>query len=87
MWKAIILAVGLMALILGFESLFIDSAVLYSGRQTAAIDFMDPTGVPSGVVNEWRPSDWIPWALLSSGAITVIYSFLIPRRLRAMRVD
>ena len=84
MWRAIFLAGGVMAMILGVEFLMIDSAVFYSGAQTKAIDFIDPTGAPSAFVNEWRPREWMPWFVLSVGAITVLYAFTLPRRFRSI---
>jgi hypothetical protein len=27
------------------------------------------------------PPDWAPWSLLSLGAVTIIYSFTIPKRM------
>lgn len=82
MWRAIFIALGIMAMIFGLECLAIDSAVFYSGRETTAIDFIDPTGTPSGLIKEWRPKDWLPWTVLSAGAITVLYAFTLPRRFR-----
>lgn len=69
-----------MAVIFGLECLVIDSAVLYDGSQASAAEFINPTGVPSDSVKEWRPDDWMPWAILAFGVITILYSFSIPYR-------
>jgi len=60
-------------IILGVECLVIDKAVL-----TAA----EPGAGTVGVVasREVKPYEWAPWSLLSGGAIIIIYSFTIPRR-------
>ena len=31
--------------------------------------------------NEIVPPDWAPWTLMSGGAVIILYSFTIPRRL------
>jgi hypothetical protein len=69
MWRAFFLAVGISAVILGLECLLIDKAILA------------PTeGSPTR--GEFIPPDWVSWSLLSAGAVTVLYSFTIPRRVK-----
>ena len=80
MWKTLFIALGIMAIIFGIECLLIDSAVLYSSQKTTAIDFFDPTSRPATESKVWRPREWMPWAILSVGAIVVLYSWTIPRR-------
>ena len=87
MWRALIVACGIMAIIFGIECLVIDSAVLYSGRDTSAVNFLDPTGAPSDKVSVWKPREWMPWAVLSFGTITILYAFTIPRRFRSFSVE
>lgn len=82
MWRSIFLALGIMAIILGAECLVIDSANLYSARETQASSFMNPAGSPSGSASVWRPKEWMPWFLLAGGAITILYSFTLPQRFR-----
>ncbi|MGB7345562.1 MAG: hypothetical protein WBD20_15215 [Pirellulaceae bacterium] len=82
MWRAIFIALGIMAIIFGTECLMIDSAVLYSSEGTKAVDFFDPTGIPNNSSSEWRPKEWLPWAVASAGWITVLYAFTLPRRWR-----
>jgi len=82
MRRSLIIALGIMAIILGVEFLLIDSAYLHSAGETKPASFVNPNGSPSGSVNVWRPKEWMPWALLSSGAITVLYAFTLPRRWR-----
>lgn len=68
MWRSLFLALGVSACVLGAEALFIDQAVL---KKT------EGQSVAQKVVN---PPEWAPWSLMAGGAITVIYSFTIPRR-------
>ena len=79
MWRSIFVAVGVMAIIVGFECLVIDSATLYSG-ETRASAFFNPARTPSLFTQDWRPKEWLPWVLLSSGTITVLYAFTLPKR-------
>lgn len=82
MWRSIFLAFGIMAVIVGLESLLIDSVNLYSAGSTNASSFMDPSGVPSTGTRVWQPKDWFPWLSLSLGAIVVLYAFTLPARFR-----
>lgn len=82
MRRSIFIALGIMAIILGVEFLLIDSASFYSASQTSAQSFMNPAGSPSSGVSAWRPKEWMPWACLAGGAITVLYAFTLPRRWR-----
>jgi hypothetical protein len=68
MWRSLFLALGASSCLLGAEALFIDQALLkQTDEATAAQRVVDPP-------------EWAPWSLLAGGAIVVIYSFTIPRR-------
>jgi hypothetical protein len=78
MWRSFFLAVGIFLCILGVESLAVDKAVL-SGSAAAASPgqfgaFQDPG-------REFTPPEWAPWTLMTSGAVVLLYSFTIPRRM------
>jgi hypothetical protein len=66
MWRALFLGLGIFTAILGAEGLVVDRAVL-------------KPWVTDGT-REIAPEPWIPWMLLSAGAVVVLYSFTIPRR-------
>jgi hypothetical protein len=68
MWKSMFLAVGIFACILGVELLLIDSAVILPAR-----------GGGSG--RSVSTPDWVPWSLISAGAITVLHFVTFPRKL------
>lgn len=67
MWRSVFMAVGLFMVILGAESLLIDSATL--ANHDAAI-------------RDVVPQEWVPWSLLSGGAVTILYSITIPQKLK-----
>jgi hypothetical protein len=70
MWRSLFLAVGLFMLLTGAESLLIDSATLSNHG--------DPTVATRDVV----PPEWVPWSLMSGGAVTILYSITIPQKLK-----
>jgi hypothetical protein len=73
MWRAFFLAVGAYVMLLGVEALAIERAVL------------KPEMVGEGKLvktQELVPPDWAPWSLMGAGAVTVLYSFTIPPRLK-----
>ena len=69
MWRSLFLALGVTSVLLGVEALFIEQAVLKKPqyRPTTDIKVIDPP-------------DWAPWSLMAGGAVVVLYSFTIPRR-------
>jgi hypothetical protein len=73
MWRSFFLAVGIFLCILGVESLAVDRAVL-SGPSSAGGAFQSPG-------REFTPPEWAPWTLMSCGAVVLLYSFTIPRRM------
>ena len=82
MWRSIFLALGIMAIVVGAECLFIDSAHFYSAGETKASSFMNPADRPSTSTHAWRPKEWMPWLMLAAGAITILYAFTLPKRFR-----
>ncbi len=77
MWRALFLALGVYACLLGAECLLIDKAVLSGSRSGGLMSSLNP----STAKRELVPSDWAPWSLLSAGAVTILYSFSLPNRL------
>jgi hypothetical protein len=70
MWRSLFMAVGLFMLVMGAESLLIDSATLAN------------RGDPTVGSREVIPPEWVPWSLLSGGAVTILYSITIPQKLK-----
>ena len=70
MWRALFLALGAYCCLLGVEALGLEKAVLKR-----------PEGAsPETAVQEIVPPEWAPWSLMAGGAVVVLYSFTIPRR-------
>jgi hypothetical protein len=70
MWRAFFLAVGAYCCVLGVEALAIEQAVLKPSGQGQQV-------VPGKTIT---PPDWAPWSLMGAGAVVVLYSFTIPKR-------
>lgn len=79
MWRALFLAIGVSLCILGAETLAIEKAIL-ANRSPAVVasDSLAPDLPAAG--KEIVPPEWAPWSLLSAGAVVILYSFTIPRR-------
>lgn len=77
MWRAMFIAIGVTACILGIECMLIDKAIL--------VDRGDPAQQTSGVAapaakRELVPPEWAPWSLVSAGAVVMLYSFTLPKK-------
>jgi hypothetical protein len=72
MWRALFLAMGLFVLVLGLEGLAIDSATV--------TNVSDDGNGPSTVTV--TPAEWVPWSLVSAGAVTMLYSFTLPQKFK-----
>ncbi|MEL7337743.1 MAG: hypothetical protein AAFN70_16235 [Planctomycetota bacterium] len=83
MWRSFFIALGIMAIIVGLESLVIHSANFYSSRGSTAGEFIDPSTVSGQSIITWQPKEWFPWLVLSVGSLIVIYSFTLPQRFRS----
>lgn len=80
MWRSFFLALGIMAVIIGAESLIIENATVYAAGEAKPASFINPGSAPAGSSNIWTPSEWFPWALLSMGTVVILYAFQLPRR-------
>jgi hypothetical protein len=75
MWRAFFLAIGISSVLLGVECLGLEKvSVSARGRRFAA------TAAP--VAKEVAPPEWAPWSLMSAGAVVMLYSFTIPKRVK-----
>ena len=84
MWRAFFLAIGVSLVILGAEFMAIDQVVLYQppaeGGALHTLTSITSTRVIGPTV--LAPPEWAPWCLFSVGAVVMIYSFTIPKRVR-----
>jgi hypothetical protein len=79
-WRSLFIALGVSCCIIGVECLAIEKAILNS-RPTTSGGMLGEVAV--GRPYEVTPPDWAPWSLLAGGAVTVLYSFTIPQRVKA----
>jgi hypothetical protein len=70
MWRSLFMALGLFVLLSGVEALVIDSATL-ANHGEATVGSRDVV-----------PPEWVPWSLLSGGAVTILYSITVPQKLK-----
>lgn len=80
MWRSFFMAIAIMLIILGIECLMIDSASVYATRETTAQNFIDPSAPPARRLKVWEPAEWLPWMLLSTGSVVILYAFTLPKR-------
>jgi len=80
MWRSLFMALGIMAIILGVETLLIDQATVYAAAESSAVDFMDPGATPAQTTKIWEPGERFPWAMLAIGAVVVLYAITLPKR-------
>jgi len=83
MWRAFFSAVGIVLVILGVECLLIDSAVLAAGVVDDPMLMQQNSMFGGHLANTqsrvFKPAEWIPWSLLASGAVVLIYSISLRR--------
>ncbi len=72
-----------MLAIVGFECLIIESATIVTDRaETVQVSngwFQPPQTMQVGT-RVIRPPDWIPWSLIASGTVVILYALTLPRR-------
>jgi hypothetical protein len=79
MWRAFFLAVGIYCALLGVECLALEKVSL-SVKGRKASDQLATSAAPG--LKELSPPEWAPWSLMSGGAVVVLYSFTIPKRVK-----
>ena len=72
MFRSLFLALGTYSCLLGLEALAVERAVLKK-----------PAGDAAAVQRVVVPPDWAPWSLMSTGAVVMLYSFTLPKKLKA----
>ncbi|MEM0924528.1 MAG: hypothetical protein AAGJ83_00685 [Planctomycetota bacterium] len=83
MWRTFFIALGIMGIIVGFETMIIESANFYSMRGSNTKELLDPSSITGQTIITWEPKEWVPWVLLSVGTLIVIYAFSLPKRFKA----
>jgi hypothetical protein len=81
MWRSMFLAIGFYLILLGSQLLTVDRVVLkLHERSSERIDLFGTKSIETGPARTLAPPPWVPWTLMTSGAVTCLYSFTIPRR-------
>jgi hypothetical protein len=75
MWRSFFIALGLSGCLLGIECMMVDKAVLV---QRGAAD--SAAAMPA--MREIKPPEWAPWSLLSAGAVVMLYTITLPKKLK-----
>ena len=83
MWRAFFLGVGIYMVILGAQFLAVDKAILRLHEDPPATTSFFQGSAAVGPNKAILTQPWWAWSLISTGAVTVIYSFTIPRRMAA----
>jgi hypothetical protein len=81
MMKAFLLATGITMCVVGAEFLAVDKLILSNGDQSeerTGIGFFTESQVRG---KEFRPREWHPWALLSTGAVVILYGTTLQQKL------
>ena len=65
-------------MIIGAECLVLEKAVLAGEEEAPVANAMAQVAAPAK--KEISPAEWAPWSFMSAGAVVLLYSFTIPRR-------
>ena len=84
MWRPFFLAVGISMVIFGAECLGVEKMILalrYVPKATPVKNALfTEEKKPSPVPREFSPKPFIPWTLMSTGAVTCLYSFTLHKK-------
>ncbi len=82
MWRSLFLAIGITLCIFGVECMFIEEAVLAKSvaEHAPAAGGSLSSG---GATREIKTKEWMPWCFLGVGAVIILYTITIPRRLQS----
>jgi len=81
MWRAFFLASGIFACILGAQCMVVDSFVWAHEPPPTADNPATLFGAPPIATGspDLAPAEWVPWSLLSAGAVVILYSLTLGR--------
>jgi hypothetical protein len=82
MWRALFLACGIYACVLGAECLVVDTFVMAGESAAHASEPATVFGSAPVIAEqkEMKPPEWAPWSLLSAGAVVILYSLTLNRQ-------
>jgi len=76
MVRGFFLALGVCTLLLGLECMLVEKAT-YASPPPQKNNWGQTVAAPP---KDFVPPEWAPWGLLSAGAVVLLYSFTIPKR-------
>ena len=76
------LGIGIYLLILGLECLTVDRVSFRYHDDPAPQGTLFGIITPPAQDSQITPAPWLPWTLLSTGAVVCLYSFTIPQRMQ-----
>ena len=79
MWRAFFLGIGLYLMIAGRSAWRWTVSSGGRRRTRAGDDALSRNRLPEA--ERFPPAPWVPWSLLSTGAVVCLYSFTIPKRM------
>lgn len=83
MWRAFFFAVGAMMVIVGIECLLIDSATFVPEQGPVPINdgwLQKPQGYTFAEGKTVKPQEFVPWSLIASGTVIILYAASLPKR-------
>lgn len=78
MLRAFFLATGICCLVLGLECLVVEKAEM-AGEPVTSASSLARQAMPTA--REIEPPEWAPWSLMSVGAVVILYTFTIPKKM------
>jgi len=78
MFRWLSIALGVVLVVLGAESLAIDKAVLHKKKQPEQAESTFAFMTTEPAAKEIVVPEWAPWTMLSTGAIVLLYALAIP---------
>ena len=85
MWRTFFLSVGIALAIFGGEFLVVEKATWTKEAEKSEVQQVAGYLVDEGKDdkkkdnNDFKPEPWVPWAMLSSGAIIILYCASVPK--------
>ena len=81
MFRALFLALGIYACIFGAECMVVETYVMAGESKPAPAGqtSLFQSNTPLAASRDWKPAEWAPWSLLSTGAIVILYSITLNR--------
>ena len=81
MWRAFFLGIGFYLMIAGAECLAVDRVFWRTTPEPAPATMIPFAEAGCPEAEGFPPAPWVPWSLLSTGAVVCLYSFTIPKRM------